>query len=327
MNHKAADNMGCAGSGELAGDRVICVVARDILALERHDPGLDNFVATVWRGRWLIIILSVAFACLAIAYSYIATPWYQAETILSPVARNDLGGLGTQLGNLGLLSSLAGINLASGGGDTTESIGVLKSRDFARQFIDDQQLLHVFLWNDWDASAGRWKETNPDKQPDIRDAINYFDKHMLIVNQDVKTGLVTLAIRWRDPVQAATWANMMVDRVNSQMRHRALAEGEANIAYLKNAMSSTRQMNVQIAIAGLIETELQRVMVAQSNKQFAFRVIDHAEVPKVRAWPRRGILGALGVILGGLVGLAVVLTKDLLDRHLHFGAPRSQGPR
>ena len=177
-----------------------------------------------------------------------------------------------------MLAGLAGVNL-NDENNTDESLGVLKSRDFAREFIEDQRLLHVLLWKDWNAKAGRWKESDRQHQPDIRDAIRYFDESILIVNEDRKTGLVTLGIRWTNPVTAAAWANTIVDRLNSQMRARALTQGEANIDYLRQEMASTTQMNVQAAISQLIETELQKVMIARSNKEFAFQVIDHAEVP------------------------------------------------
>lgn len=318
MNNKISGDAASGMESNTLADRVICVVARDILSLERRDVGLDGLLTAVWRGRWLMLACVLAFGLAAIMYSYLVTPWYLAETVVIPVSQNNMGGLASQLGSLGMLTSLAGINLQEGD-NTAESLGVLRSHDFARQFIDDQKLLYVFFRKDWDAKLGRWKESDPRRQPDIRDAIRYFDANVLVIAEDRKTGLVTLGIRWKDPVLAATWANMIVDRLNAQMRARALTEGQANIEYLRKEMSSAKQMNVQAAIAQLIEAELQKTMVAQSNKEFAFRVIDHAEVPKIRAWPKRTILGTLGVLAGGLAGLLAVFGKDLLERRARGG--------
>jgi len=313
MNDNTPDDVSSRTRDDTLGDRVICVVARDILSLERRDIGLDGLLTVVWRGRWLMLAFVLVFGLAALVYSYVATKWYVAQTVLIPVTRNDVGGLGSQLGNLAMLTSLAGINLQEGN-NTDESLGVLHSHDFARQFIEDQKLLHLFFWKDWDAEAARWKDPDPRHEPDIRDAIRYFDQSILIVNEDRKTGLVTLGIRWKDPVLAAAWANMIVERLNAEMRAHALTEGEANIEYLRKEMSSTTQMDVQVAIAQLIETELQKTMIASSNKEFAFRVIDHAEVPKIRAWPKRGVVTVLGVFAGGLLGLMAIFTKDVLKR-------------
>jgi uncharacterized protein involved in exopolysaccharide biosynthesis len=301
-----------ASSG--AGDRVICVVARDVLALDRHDNGLDGLLTTVWGGRWLLLSIVFLFALAATTYAFLATKWYAAETVLTPTSHKNLGGLASQLGSLSSLGSLAGLNLGGDESSTVEALGVLQSRDFARQFIEDQGLLHVLLWTEWDSQAGRWRQNDPSLQPDIRDAVRYFDKNVLNVNEDRKTGIVTLSVRWRDPTVAATWVNMLVVRLNEQMRTRALTEGEANVEYLRKELSSTTQPALQTAIAHLIETELQSTMLARTNREFAFRVIDHGEVPKLRAWPKRSVILAVGVMAGGLVGLVAVFIREFFRR-------------
>jgi uncharacterized protein involved in exopolysaccharide biosynthesis len=290
------------------GDRIICVVGRDVLSLDRHDADFSGFFAAVWRGRWLVLGFILGFGALAAAYSLLATEWYVAETVLTPAASKGINGLASQLGSVSALAGLAGINI--GEEKSTEPLGVLESRDFARQFIEDQQLLHVFLWKDWDAQTGRWKQSDPRDQPDIRDAIRYFDKHVLMVQEDRKTGLITLGIRWKEPAAAAAWANMLVDRLNEQMRSRALLQAETNVEYLQKELTATTQIAVQQAVSRLIESELQKVMVARGNKEFAFRVIDHAEVPKLRSWPQRGVIVALGVLAGGLAGLIAVFIRQ-----------------
>lgn len=304
-------------------ERVICVVARDILSLERRDLGLAELVAPVWHRRWLVLAFVFAFGFVGVVYSFVARKWYVAETVLIPASQSNMGSMAGQLGNLGLLTSLAGINLKEEG-NTAESLGVLKSNDFARQFIEQQNLLHVLLWSQWNAKTGAWKESNPERQPDVRDAILYFERSVLSVLQDRQTGLVTVSVRWKDPVQAATWANMLVEQLNTQMRARALAEGEANIGFLENEMSTTTQMSIRVATAELIEKELQKVMIARSNKEFAFKVIDHAQVPKYRAWPKRGIIAVIGVFAGGMGGLLAVFISELLKRRVRWLRSRDE---
>ena len=290
------------------------MVARDVLALERQDSGLDGFLMTVWGGRWLILGMILLCGALATTYAFLTTKWYLAETVLTPTARKSLGGLAGQLGGLSALGSLAGLNLGTDESGTVEALGVLKSHDFARQFIEDQGLLHVLLWADWNAQTGHWRQTDPALQPDIRDAVRYFDTNVLRVTEDKKTGIVTLGVRWKDPALAASWVNTLVVRLNEQMRARALTEGEANVEYLRKELSSTTQPTLQTAVAHLIETELQKTMIARTNREFAFRVIDHGEIPKLRAWPKRSMILALGVLAGGLFGLLAVFVRDWFRR-------------
>lgn len=298
---------------DFSGERIICVVARDVLSLERQDADSSPLLESAWKGRWLILAFVIGFGVLATAYAFLATEWYTAEVVLTPAGtKATQQGIASQLEGIGLLGGLAGLGLA--GTRTAEPIGVLKSRDFARQFIEDQGLLHVLLADEWDAKKGRWKETNPRRQPDIRDAIRYFDKQVLSVDEDKKTGLITIAVRWKDAAVAASWANMIVDRLNDQMRSRALAEGEANVAYLQKELAEAYLVEVKLPLSRLLETELQKVMVARGDKQYAFRIVDRADVPKWRSWPKRRVILALGMLAGGLTGFAAVLIRERWPR-------------
>jgi uncharacterized protein involved in exopolysaccharide biosynthesis len=294
-------------SGEIDRDRVICVVARDVLSLTHQNADSTAFIESVWKARWLVLACVAGFALLAIVYALLATEWYTAEAVLMPAGTKNTQGLTAQLESIGLLAGLTG---ALGGTRTAEPIGVLKSRDFARQFIEEQQLLHVLLADKWDARRGRWKESDPRRQPDMRDAIEYFDKRVLLVNEDKKTGLITVGTQWKDASLAASWTNAIVDRLNDQMRLRALAEGEANVAYLQKELAETNVVEMKLALSRLLETELQKVMVARGDKQFAFRVVDHADVPKWRSWPRRRVVVAVGILAGGLAGLFAVFLRE-----------------
>lgn len=298
------------------GERIICVIARDVLPLDRPDPDSSSFMITAWRGRWLILAFIVGFGILSVVLALTATEWYEAEVVMTPAGTKNTQGLANALGSLGgglgALAGLAGISL--GGQNTAEPIGVLKSREFAREFIEEQGLLHVLLADKWDAKAGRWKQTNPKKQPDIRDAVRYFDKRVLIVREDKKTGLVSVEIEWKSADAAAAWANRIVDRLNDQMRERALREAQANVDYLRNELAQTNVVPVQQAISKLLESEMQKVMVARGNKEFAFRVVDPAAVPKWRSWPKRTMVVALGILAGGIAGLIAVFARQAYKR-------------
>lgn len=266
---------------------------------------------TLWGGRWLIIGVALACACVGAAYGLFATPWYRAEVLLIAAENRNQQGLASQLGQFGGLASLAGINLSSV--DKTEPLAILKSRDFAAAFIEQRQLVPVLFASQWDSAGQRWR-TRSDRVPDIRDAVDFFDKYVRRISEDRKTGLVSLVIEWSDAEVAATWANEMASQINRQTRERALETAAANIAYLQSEMKATSIVSMQQAIGRLLESEMQKLMIARGNEEFAFRVIDKARVPKRSFKPRRVVATIGASTVGTLLCMFFLLARESYRR-------------
>lgn len=267
----------------------------------------------IWRvlSRWRWLIAGVVFVSFtgSVMYALLATKWYRATTVLIPVTDTSVSRLQDQVGSL---ASLAGINVGNNGNQ--EAIAVLRSRDFAREFIEDEGLLPVFFADKWDAARHRWKSSDRKEQPDLRDGVTYFEDKIKQVQEDLGTGLVRLSIDWTDPRVAAKWANLLVKRLNDKMRQRALQESEANIKYLQGQLASTKLVPLQQSISRLLENELQKLMLARGNDQFAFRVIDRAHVPKARSRPKLLLSVVVGTVAGCVLSLVLVFILHMRRR-------------
>jgi uncharacterized protein involved in exopolysaccharide biosynthesis len=267
----------------------------------------------VWRNKWVVIVTTAVCVGLALIYAMKAEPWYRAEVLLKVAESKQGQGLLNQLGGgVGGLASLAGLDV--GGNKSAEPIAVLKSREFLGAFIQDQNLLPVFFASKWDASAHRWKSSDINDQPDIRDGIRYFEKTVLQVQEDRKTSLITVAVNWTDAKVAATWANLLVARVNDRMRQRALIEGESSMRYLKEELAATNVVPLQQSIGRVIESELQQLILAKSNEEYAFRIIDRAQVPKWRDHPHRGVIIAVAFLAGGTISTLFLISRHVVRR-------------
>jgi len=261
---------------------------------------LEQLWRTLWTGRWIIIITMLVLMSLAAFYGFTGKTWYRAEVVLNPVSEDSMR---PSLGALGGLASLAGINIGAGN-KSVEAVAILKSKGFARDFIESQKLMPV-LFAERDES---WFERS-DKKPDIRLAIEMFDRAVRRVSEDRKTGLVTLSIQWRNGADAAAWANIVVKQLNERMRLRALAESERNVAYLQKELATTTVVSMQQAIGRLLEAEMQKLMLARGNDEFAFKVIDAATPPRRPFWPRPVLSMALALLVGGVFSGAFVLLR------------------
>ena len=269
---------------------------------------LDEMIALAWQRRWLIVACVVVFTALAATAAYLMTPRYRAQVIMVPVRGDDVrGALSSALGQLGGLASMAGIGLP-GGGNKDENLAYLTSRAFLEQFVEEEKLLPVLFAKKWDAQKGTWKVDDPEDVPTVADAVRFLDRKVRAVQEDRRTGIVTLSIVWSDREEAARWANLMVERVNRDLRGRAIRDAEASKGYLEGELAKTDVVELRQSLYRLIEGQIKTIMLASVRPDYAFRVVDPAAVPdlKDRVRPRRLAMIALGALFGGLFSLVII---------------------
>jgi uncharacterized protein involved in exopolysaccharide biosynthesis len=294
-----------------AGDRMVLLVSPEAGVAAGDSMNLLQMWNILWKDRWLVIAITASCAIVSIVYALLATQWWRADVVL--VQAHQRQGLSGQLGSLAGLASLAGLNISERG-DSAEALAVLRSREFTQSFIEEQKLLPVLFADKWDAKAGRWKSSDPEQQPDVRDAIKLFENRIRSITENKKTGVITLGIEWKDKVEAARWANLFVERANDRMRSRAQIEAERNVKFLREEATATTVVTLQQSISRLLEHELETLMLARGNKEFAFRVVDRATVPKWRSSPKRTLTVVLATMAGGLLSLVVVYLRHVLRR-------------
>ena len=270
-----------------------------------------------WREYWqvlveqkkLIGIITAASTLIALLIAFLLPPIYRAEALLAPVSQDKSEGLGAMANQFGDLAALAGVNIGSGKDKIAEYIAALKSRSLSVAFADKENLKPILFPRKWDAEKKKWKDQ--DEIPTDWEAFEIFDKEIRSVNVDRKSGLVTLVIEWKDPALAAKWATSLVKQVNNRLRTEAIEEAERNITYLEKQLGSTSSVEIQQAIYHLIETQAKKKMIASTREEYAFSVIDPAVPPEKRSKPKRGLLVAIGI----LVGLFAAVTASILIGH------------
>ena len=268
----------------------------------------------LFNRRLWILISTITFAALFAAVAFLSTPRYRASTVLIPASRRNMLGVHSLPSALGGgLASLAGLSVGGANPDTQEALGVLRSRAFTQDFIQRNNLLPVLFSSKWNASTGKWRVPKKE-QPTLQQAFKYFNRSIRTISDDRETGLITLQIEWRNRIQAADWANEMVQQLNATMRKRAIKMADASIGYLESAYKSTALMPTQQAITQLLESQIDKRMVATVTPQYAFRVVSPA-LPSDKddpVWPRKLLLLVLGPFSGFLAGTFLVLIYEAL---------------
>ena len=277
---------------------------------------LGLLLSRLWSKRWWIVATTMVVASSALAAAFLMTPMYRATTVLVPASSEGtgLGSLGAMLGQLGGLASLAGVDLGSASVNSEESLAVLRSREFTETFIRDNALMPRLFPDLWDAERNQWRGQQDD-WPTLARAFRQFDEDIRTVNADSRTGLVRLQIVLDDREAAARWANELIERLNAEMRARAMARTNASVEYLEKELQTTANVETRLAIGRLMEAQINQRMLASVTREYAFRVVDRALPPDPRdiVRPKKATFLGLGVLLGLVCGSCLAFVASLRE--------------
>jgi len=162
----------------------------------------------------------------------------------------------------------------------------------------------------WDEQHKQWKTHEPDKIPTVWKANQRFEKSIRNVTTNAKSGLVTMTITWKDPKIAARWANELVETTNTYLRTKAIEEAERNISYLDSEAAKTNIVEVRQAIFQILQSEINKEMLARGSEEYAFKIVDPADAPERAVSPKKAMWILGGFLLGLLVSVQIAFLRS-----------------
>ena len=282
---------------------------------------LKELFLSLWNERVFIAQITAAFAVLSIVVSLMMTNIYRSEAILSP--NHSSNSLQSKYGSL---ASLAGIDLGKGETDkTTVAIETIKSRKFLEYLINKHKtfLPDLMAFDNWNADEKKvnydsdlydgkqWvRDVDPPKkpQPSLQQSHGKF-LGLISISQVKKSNLVTIAIEHESPELAKRWVDYVVSGINDITRDQDVEKAEKSIEYLKEQIQQTSVADIQTGLFGLIESQLETVMLAKATPEYLFSVIDPAVIPELKHKPKRSLIVVLSTIIGFIAACAFVLIR------------------
>ena len=305
------------------------VVSQPYHGIDAADDEIDlrELFTVLWRGKLLIVGVTLLFAIGAVVVALSLPNVYRSEALLAPASEAGGGGLASKLGGLSGLAGMAGISLPGGGADKTAlGLEVMQSRAFIEHFIDQHELLVPLMaatgWNvqtgellidadAYDAVNQTWlREPKPPRQskPSAQEAYEEFRK-VLAVSKDKETGFVNLSVEHFSPIVAQQWVTWLVQDLNNVMREQEVSEAERAITYLKGQVANTSLTDLQAMFFELIQSQTETIMLAKVREEYLFKTIDPAIVPEQKYGPKRALICVLGTLLGGMLAVLLVLIR------------------
>jgi uncharacterized protein involved in exopolysaccharide biosynthesis len=209
---------------------------------------LIDLVATVWRQKWLVIIITAAAAVLSVLYSLSKPNIYTATSTLLPIS-----GSTSALSQYAGLAAMAGVSLpgASSADPTVKIQAILNSRELATKVINELDLIPKLI-----KEPEKLKTISP-----LSAALQTFQKNVFSVSVDTKTSVIKVSAKTKDPELSARIVNTAIDLLQQDLANRVLtasgknivvleqqaAEQEKKVRELQNKMADYQKKNKLIA--------------------------------------------------------------------------------
>ncbi len=280
------------------------------------------------RHKIKIIIITTIFAISSVFYALSIPNQYFSSTLLVS-AKSDQSNITNSLGNIGGLSSLAGINIAASN-EVSESdiaIEIMQSRSFIEDFILKNELsvnlMAAIGWNEsskkliidekiYDIKTNKWLIEN--KSGDFGPSswelfLKFLD--ILDVSKDKQTGFITVSIEFYSPFVSKEWLDLYVDAINGYMKEKKLIEVTRNIKYLQNEINKTSVSEMREVFYTIIEDQTKNKMLAAVNPEYAFKVVNPSMIPAEKSKPKRSFICIMGTLIGLFLSIVSILFYEI----------------
>lgn len=290
-----------------------------------QEVSIQQLVAAVIKAKWIIAIFALVGGAISMAVALNLPNFYRSDVLLSPIQDSQASGLDGQFGGL---ASLAGINLAQGNERSKLALEILKSKQFAKKFIDKHNILpelmavkawdregNKFIYNEdkYNSVSGEWFRKGNEflgPKPTISEIHEAFIS-MISFDEVGDAGLIKVSVTHYSPYIAKTWLELIVLDINSWLKNRDIAEAERSIKFLKQQIQQAKVAEIKNMLFNLIEEQMKTVMLAETRDEYVFKVIDPAIVADVKFKPKRSLIVVLGVFVGMFLGIMAIIIRRL----------------
>ncbi|QLE86121.1 LPS O-antigen length regulator [Shewanella sp. Scap07] len=298
---------------------------------QEFEIDIKELFSSLLAQKWLIVIITSAFAIGSVLFALSKPNVFKAEVLLAPVSEDSQ--ISTAASQLGGIAAMAGFNIGASQGSSRLDLALetLKSRTFTKNFIENREILvPLMAMEKWDSSSGTivinpdiydvdemvWVREVDEGKSSVPTAWEAYKEFNLLVEyeKNPSNGFVRLSVSSESPVLAQQWAKWLVEDINTWIKKEDVQEFEANISYIQQKISETKISEMQRVFYQLIEEQTKKLMLAEVQEEYVFKVIDPAVVPEEKAAPSRALICVLGSFLGGFLAIFIALIRHILIR-------------
>ena len=292
------------------------------VCIEEDEIDLRELFATICKHKIFIAVFVFITTVLAVIYVLAKPNEYKIYTVLAPQEQSKT----PNLGGLGALASMAGVNLGGSSGVTPDVAfkNLLDDYAFMKKFIIkrgiDKKLLsgelvkdYVFALN-YDGIYKFFKGGKKDKK------INFFEdiykpfKKAFNIESDKKTGLITVSFINPSRHFAYYVLTSFLEDATDYLVNRDLEDINAQIDKYQKELQKTDNIELKAELAKLISNLIKQKVYINSSKYYKVKVVTDPYIPDVKdkAKPKRALIVIVAFITSFILAIFLVFFIEFL---------------
>jgi LPS O-antigen subunit length determinant protein (WzzB/FepE family) len=298
----------------------------DLEYLQYDEIDIGNIVEIILKEKIKLAVITSIFAISTVFLALSLPNIYTSQAMLAPA--NAKPSMSSSLSGMSSLAGLAGINIPmdDSANKSLEAIERIKSYQFfVTRFLPNIRLENLIAIKSWDpetniieynnlfdSSTGKWNKNSRFKsgKPSSQEAFKIYSKNIELITTK-KNSFVRISISHQSPMIAKEWLDLIIKNINQVMQDEDKKLLEDSVSFLSSISEQNNLKAVDKAINNLLEAQIQNLMLATSNPDYVYKILNSPIAPEEKSSPQRSIICIVGTFIGFIFGIIIILFLNL----------------
>jgi len=292
--------------------------------IEEDEIDLKELFTTILKYKYKIILFSFTITFLTFIYVLAKPNVYKSEVILAPQEQSKAS-IG---GGLSALAGLAGVSLGGGNGmDAYTALStILKDYNFNKMVIQkyhlDKKLNDPNLNKNYIFALGYrgiYDMLHSNKKQKIDDNILYNTyltlTNIISLNQDKKSGLITLSVENSDRLLAKKLVVIYLKELTSYLREHDMKDVEEKLKYYENELSITQDVELKTQLSQLMSSLVQKKVLSKASEFYIVKKVTEPRIANIKEKikPKRALILIVAMITSIILAIFGIFFIEFLN--------------
>ena len=194
---------------------------------------LLEYLHAIVRGKWIILLMALIGAGGGYMAAKYKGPRYISDAVIAPKEAD--APAGPNLSSLGMLGVMASSQLSLGGTATLDKVTqTLATRTFRIKLIDDNGLLPLLMYKDWDTISKKWKDTTFV----AKETVKYVGLIDDFIKTESKDDNLIITVTHPDSLAADSILRVTIHTLDRYLRNATIKNANENREYLEEQLET-----------------------------------------------------------------------------------------